>query len=144
MNILEEKKELRALMLSARVQQKSEIKKNYDQWICEELKKTILLNNYKFIHCYLPMGKEIDITPLVSFLLANKYTLIVPKTLPKRKLQNLILNSLNEVEKGIYGTSHPANSIEYKGEYDFIIVPGLAFDKNNYRLGYGGGYYDNF
>lgn len=142
--ILEEKAALRKEMYKQRARNKREYKKAYDLWVCAQLEEAILKRKAKVVHAYLPMGKEIDIRPLLENLLAKNIQVIAPKTLPKRQLQNLVLHSLDEVEDGVFGTTHPANSTEYKGEYDFVIVPGLAFDQHNFRLGYGGGYYDTF
>lgn len=141
---MEEKKALRTEMHKKRANIDSAQKLRYDLEICEKLEQLILESNAKVVHAYLPMGREIDISPLIASLLKQNIKVVTPKTLKNRKLQNLVLNSLSEVEQGVFGTTHPANSVEYNGDFDVIIVPGLAFDSNNYRLGYGGGYYDNF
>ena len=143
-DIKKQKKELRKDMLIKRAKLNTAFKKEYDLWICNELEKIIETENYKTIHAYLPMGKEINITPLLEKLLAKNITIVAPKTLPKRKLENRILTSLDKIEKGVFGTTHPSNPVEYTDTFDLIIVPGLAYDTQNYRLGYGGGYYDNF
>lgn len=144
MKISEQKKQLRKTMLAQRASLSALFKEKYDQWICELLWELVQENDFKTIHCYLPIGTEINITPFIEKVLSANLTVVTPKTLPQRRLQHLILKSLDEIEEGLYKTRHPADSEEFKGVYDLIIVPGLAFDKNNYRIGYGGGYYDNF
>ena len=144
MTVSDQKKNLRKQMLFKRAKLSKLAKAQYDQWLCQWLWKKIEEHHFKTIHCYLPMGTEINIFPLIETLLEKKMTVVAPKTLPKRKLKNLVLKSLDELEKGIFGTVHPTGGKEFDGEYDLIIVPGLSFDSKNYRLGYGGGYYDNF
>ncbi len=142
----EEKKSLRKTMFENRRAIDIKVKREYDSWICSELEKLILSRGCKVVHTYIPFSTEIDINPLIQKLLALKLTVVCPKTLPKRKLENRILHSLQakDLEVGIIGTRHPLQADVYEGKYDFIVVPGLAFDSSNYRLGYGGGYYDNF
>lgn len=144
MTITEQKKTLRKQMLLQRAKMNDRDKSLYDRDICRKLWDIIEAKSLSKIHCYLPMGTEINIFPLIEKMLVEKLTVITPKTQPERKLQHLILNSLNELEEGVFGTQHPADSEEYLGDYDLIIVPGLAFDGVGYRLGYGGGYYDRF
>lgn len=144
MSITEEKKELRKRMLEKRSELRSSEKVVYDNRICAALAEIIKKNNYRVVHAYIPFMAEINITPLLQELLDSDIRVICPKTLPKRKLENRELKSLRELETGIMGTQHPANPDVYEGSMDMIIVPGLAFDASNYRLGYGGGYYDNF
>lgn len=113
-----------------------------DDHLCEKIKAVILARNAKVIHSYLPFGSEPDINPLLQQLLDEGYTIVCPKSLAKRTMQNLVLTSLQELEEGRFGTKHPASGIEHTGGVDLYIVPGVAFDSGNYRLGYGSGYYD--
>lgn len=144
MEISDQKKKLRRQLRLQRAELGKSTKAAYDQWICQSIWELIEEQGYKTIHCYLPMGSEIDICPLIDKLLDASMSVITPKTLGKRSLEHLRLTSLAEVETGVFGTRHPANAQVFAGSYDLIIVPGLAFDAANYRLGYGGGYYDSF
>lgn len=144
MGVLEQKKQLRAQMLDQRNNVNQCAKVSYDQRVCAWVLNLIEREGIRSVHAYLPMGSEIDITPLLNEILARGLKLVAPKTLRNRKLLHLELQSLDHTEEGLFGTKHPSGNIEYKGCLDLILVPGLAFDQDNFRLGYGGGYYDGF
>lgn len=138
------KSSIRKEMLAKRDTLNAAEKAVMDSTICKKLEQVIAGRAAGVIHSYLPFGSEPDIYPLLSSLLHKGVTVICPKSLAKRTIQNLVLTSLDELEEGRYGTRHPASGLEYHGNIDLYIVPGVAFDHNHYRLGYGSGYYDNY
>ncbi len=119
-------------------------KRKFDRQINEKLFEIITQRGYGVVHAYLPLRGEINIRPLLEKLLAEGVTVVCPKTLPRPNLENRILKSFDELETGVMKTQYPANAEVYAGDFDMIIVPGLAIDSQKYRLGYGGGYYDHF
>lgn len=144
MKVLESKEALRNRMRKMRDSQDPMQKKKHDQRICKQLISLLDTHLPKSVHCYLPMGSEVDITPVIEKLLAQNITVVCPRSLPRRKMDNLVLKSTHQLEDGIFGTRHPAEGKRFDGVYDVVIVPGLAFDRHGNRLGYGAGYYDTF
>lgn len=55
------------------------------------------------------------------------------------------LNSLDELEPGSFGIMEPKENCRIcESEEGLMLMPGVAFDENCHRVGYGGGYYDRY
>ncbi len=121
------------------------IRKNIN---CEDFSLNITklpeYKNAKTVFIYLSYLDEAKTDKLIAYALKEK-TVLVPCCTDS--LGNMIavkIESFNDLKEGMYGIKEPVNPIEYKGEIDFCVVPGIAFSKEGYRLGYGKGYYDRF
>ncbi|WP_237215031.1 5-formyltetrahydrofolate cyclo-ligase [Falsiroseomonas oryziterrae] len=89
-----------------------------------------------------PMGREIDIRPLLHVLHDRGHAIGLPVT-PKRGLPLAFRRWRpgDELARGPMGTRQPVPEAEALTP-DWLLVPLLAFDRAGRRLGYGGGYYD--
>jgi 5-formyltetrahydrofolate cyclo-ligase len=94
---------------------------------------------------YLSFGWEINTWPLVEQMWRDGKQVCVPVTKPGRKLVPVSYTPETEMVKAPFGMLEPKDSPELDpAELDLIIVPGLAFSAEGYRIGFGGGYYDRF
>lgn len=107
--------------------------------ICKKIEGLNLYQSAKNIFAYYPKSFEVDVTPLFEDESKKWF-------LPKVKGENLIFCEYkfgNELVEGEFGVYEPTGMMTDIVP-DLIIVPALSVDKNNYRLGYGKGYYDRF
>ena len=103
------------------------------------------LSGYKNYMAYLPIRREADTKELIDFLLDNGKNVFVPHINSSKKLVAVRLQSDSVFEREDFGIKIPKDKIEIDPTLlDVIFVPGLAFDKEGHRVGYGKGYYDAF
>lgn len=96
---------------------------------------------------YLSVNSEVNTYAIIRDALKNEKRIYVPVCLPKtHDMLCVRLRNLSVLEPGPYQIPIPPepHQITEKHTIDLCIVPGLAFDRQGFRLGYGGGYYDRF
>lgn len=99
------------------------------------------------VFCYVDYRGEVKTRNIIKQLLKEGKTVCVPylkSSKPPMKAKKI--NSLDELTEGVYGIeTAPTEAQEVSPEeIDVVIVPGAAFDTQGNRLGYGGGFYDEF
>ena len=122
---------------------KEERKKLDIEKISKELvKKLQEVEEYKQaknIMIFYPKKYEVNLLDLLEDKNKNFF-------LPKISGEDLLCCPFNSGElcESCFKTLEPTSEPVNKSILDLVIVPALAVDKNNYRLGYGGGFYDKF
>lgn len=110
-------------------------------------KKILNLKEYKeskTVFIYVSYGSEISTIDLIKEALREK-TVLVPYCVDNfGKMIAVKIKSMDDLEAGMYNIKEPKSHTEYEGNIDLTIVPGVAFSKEGYRIGYGKGYYDRF
>ena len=84
----------------------------------------------KTIYGYLPYNQEVRTIPLLRQALLMRF---------------ILLPDLDRVARGYSGIPEPIDDGPVADDPTaLVLMPGLAFDKDGRRIGYGGGFYDKF
>lgn len=119
------------------------------------------------IYGYYPLGKEVDCRSFLERAIADGKTVALPATgsglaersaltekkglqreaRPKKdnRMEFFEVHSLDEVAEGNFHVMEPLLECALlQEERAVVLVPGVVFDRNGNRYGYGGGYYDRY
>lgn len=142
------KKSLRKEMLRNRDNLSKNTREEYSKIIANSLYKTEHYKDAKTIMAFISFGSEINTRYLIEDSIEQGKIIVIPVMVPETKELKVsrILN-YSELEAGHYNILTPKEEFLRfidPNTIDLVLVPGLIFAKDGYRIGYGGGYYDRF
>ena len=103
-----------------------------------------LYKQAKNIYGYLPYNQEVRTTAMLEQAQRDGKRIAVPKILGDTMIF-IWLDDLTAVEKGYSGIPEPLDLTPVADDPTaLVLMPGMAFDPEGHRCGYGGGFYDKF
>lgn len=98
----------------------------------------------KSIYGYLPYNQEVRTVAMLQQAILDGKRVAVPKCYGD-EMRFIWMEDLSLVEKGYAGIPEPiADGPVADDPTALVLMPGLAFDPQGHRIGYGGGFYDKF
>lgn len=148
MNVRERKRALRAQFKRLRAECPAQLKREMDKKLFERF---VSLEEYAAcdtLFAYISGEIECDTSAIILRALADGKRIAVPRCAERtNEISFYFINFYDDLEKGKYGILEPKTEVCERAE-DFsrglCLVPGLSFDLQGYRLGFGKGYYDRF
>jgi len=147
--LLREKKTIRKRMRKMRERMSVNERMEKSNRIYERVEKFIHEKELQSIMAFVSMKNEVNTHLLIDRLIDHGKIVLAPvmDKITKGLLPYRLIDNKNELVRNDYGIyePHPHVCELFPVEkIELVLVPGLAFDRNGYRVGYGGGYYDRF
>jgi 5-formyltetrahydrofolate cyclo-ligase len=143
-DILEEKKALRTRIKAWRAELGAEVQVRAAEAVARQGLDFLRPRAPKgsTVSGFSPLADEFRVWPLLRRLATDSFRLAMPAMQGKGKpLLFRAWTPGDAMDKGVWGIAEP-KADKPAVEPDILIVPLLAFDRQGWRLGYGGGYYD--
>lgn len=144
------KSDIRAAVLAYRKNLSSSQVQTYSQKICQQV-ITQLPETPTTIHLFLPIiqNHEVDLRSLLPVLWERGDKVYVPRVTLDQTLEHVRLLPETIIEENHWGIPEPAlNHLPATEEeiqaIEIVLTPLLACDEQGFRVGYGGGFYDQF
>ena len=133
------KETLRNIHLNLRKQNKKENN------IFERVISLPIYKQSKKIAIYYSTKDEVDTINLIKYSLKENKEVYLPKVTGKKEMSFYRITSLDKKNftKSKFGILEPIEENK-TDSIELTIVPGICFDKEKNRLGYGGGFYDTY
>lgn len=109
--------------------------------LCENIGRLGLLDEYSMLAGYVSFRNEIDIGSYLNERLAAGRGVCLPRVVGEH-LEFVRVDSLDDLSIGAFGIREPHGIPFPTNEIEAFIVPGLVFDRQGGRLGFGKGFYD--
>jgi 5-formyltetrahydrofolate cyclo-ligase len=142
---LSRKAAIRARILAERSGLEASDRARRSAAICAAIETVAGFAEARDILFYMPFRGEVDVSPLLRGALRRGARCALPRCAPGRSLRFFRMSDPQaDVEPGYKGVPEPKECLNEcnAGDFSVIIVPGAAFDRQGWRLGYGAGYYD--
>ena len=139
------KSELRKQVLQEMKSTPQKQKMAMDQALTERFLNHPFYQEARVIATYLSFPHEFQTQELIEQALKDGKKVLIPKTYPKGRMEFVVYHP-QQLAKTSFGLLEPQGDLEVvePSQIDLIHVPGLAFTREGYRIGYGGGYYDRY
>lgn len=112
--------------------------------LCQRFFETEQYKTAKTIYSYLPYNQEVRTVPILEKAVADGKAVAVPKVYGDT-MRFIYITSMEQTAPGYSGIPEPiADGPVANDPTALVLMPGLAFDKQGHRIGYGGGFYDKF
>lgn len=136
------KKTLRRELLRQRRQLQPEAVYALGQRIQRRLLQSDLFQNAETLLLYSPIHNEVDTALILQAALRRHRSVVYPRV-SGEQLDLVRVSSINDFKPGAYGIREPVGDCFCAlNQVNLVITPGVGFDRQGYRLGYGKGFYD--
>lgn len=100
--------------------------------------------NCSVLYAYMTYNQEIITHDIIKHAWKLGKKVAIPKTYNKSYMEFCYIESFDEVTRGYCNIPEPTTDNIAQDNEALILMPGLAFDNNLNRIGYGGGFYDKY
>ena len=131
----------RARLIEARMALPLDDHKAASQAISDCLEAHFPAAEFRSLGCYWPFRREYDCIPLMQRVVEAGHEIALPVVIEKRHpLEFRLWTPQSRMEVGVWNIMHPAEGPAVQPAA--LLIALVGFDRDGYRLGYGGGYYD--